>query len=379
MARLRFHKVASIVVLIGAAAWVLTGEFSYVGSAAQETPDMAATSALTETAKPLQTVLAFAVSQVDHRITIRISGQTAADKRVELSARSSGKITSLPFKHGDSVRAGAIIMDMDSSEKTVAVEAASQLVVQKKVKADATEELATRGNVAKFQLDAARADLQSAISQFEAAKADLQRTMVVAPFDGIVDKINVENGASASEGTVVAVVLSLKPIVAVGEVSERNLSAIKVGSPAFIRLANGARAEGTVRYISREASPATRTYRIEVAVANDDRSIPAGMTAEIDLKSDPIKAVKLPRSAVTLSADGTLGVRAVDKASKAVFLPVELIDDTTDAIVLTGVPDGTKVIISGQDIVADGDQLNVVEPDAQTLKRLDLQFAAETN
>ena len=132
-----------------------------------------------------------------------------------------------------------------------------------------------------------------------------------------------------------------------------------------------------MRYISREASAATRTYRIEIAVANTDRHIPAGMTAEINLKSDPVKAIKLPRSAVTLNQDGALGVRAVDKDSKVVFLPVDLIDDATDAIVLTGVAEGTKIIISGQDFVVDGEVVTVVEPDAETLKKLASQFASE--
>lgn len=379
MARFRFHKLASIVVLAGAAAWVLTGEFSSVGSAAQETPDKASPTKPSEAVKQPRTVSALAVPQVDHRLTIRISGQTAADKRAELATRSAGTISSLPFKQGDTVKAGAIILDMDSEEKKIAVDAAAQLVRQKKAQAEATEALAKRGNVAKLQLDAARADYQGAQSQFEAAKAELERTQVIAPFDGIIDKINVENGASAAQGTVVATVLSLDPIVAVGEISERNLSTIKVGSPASVRLVNGSTAEGMVRYISREANSATRTYRIEVAVPNSDGAIPAGMTAEIDLKSDPVQAIKLPRSAVTLDADGRLGVRAVDKDSKAVFLPVELIDDATDAIVLTGVPEGTRIIVSGQDFVADGDQLNVVEPDAELLKKLAAQFADDMN
>ena len=101
------------------------------------------------------------------------------------------------------------------------------------------------------------------------------------------------------------------------------------------------------------------------------------MTAEVNLMSDPVKAIKLPRSAVTLNLDGAKGVRAVDEDNKVVFLPVELIDDATNAIILTGVKDGTKIIISGQDFVTDGEAVTVVEPDAETLKKLAAQFSAE--
>ncbi|MGB8818109.1 MAG: efflux RND transporter periplasmic adaptor subunit [Rhizobiaceae bacterium] len=378
MARFRFHKFASIVVLAAAAAWVLTGEFSSVGSAAQETPEKAQAEAKPATSvKPPRTVSAIAVPLIDHRLTIRVSGQTAPDKRAELATRSAGTISLLPFKQGDAVKAGDIILDMDSKEKKIAVDAAAQVVKQKTSQAAATEALAKRGNVAKLQLDAVRADLQGAQSQYEAAKAELERTLVIAPYDGIIDKIAVENGSAVGQGAVVATLLSLNPIIAVGDISERNLASIKVGSPADVRLVNGMKAQGTVRYISREANAATRTYRIEVAVDNANGEIPAGMTAEIDLKSDPVKAIKLPRSAVTLNQEGVLGVRAVDKDSKAVFLPVELIDDATNAIILTGVPEGTRIIITGQDFVADGEQLNVIEPDAETLKKLAAQFADE--
>jgi membrane fusion protein, multidrug efflux system len=378
MARIRFHKVASILVLIGAVVWVATGEFSAVGSAAQEA-EKKAEPAKTEAAKPLRTISAVAVPLIDHRLTTRISGQTAPDKRAELAARTSGTISSLAYKQGDAVKAGDMIVDMDSMEKKIAVDAAAEVVKQKKSKADATEALAKRGNVAKLQLDEVRADLQGAQSQFEAAKAELERTQVIAPFDGIIDRIAVENGSSVQQGAPVATLLSLDPIIATGEVSERSLGGIKIGSPATVRLVNGAVEEGTVRYISRESNAATRTFRIEVAVKNADGSIPAGMSAEIDLKSDPVKAIKLPRSAVTLNADGQLGVRAVDKDNKVLFLKVELIDDATDAIVLTGVAEGTKVIVSGQDFVTDGESVKVVEPDAELMKKLTAEFAAAQN
>lgn len=379
MAQIRFHKLASLFVLLAAGAWIVTGEFSSVGSAASEGETKAQTIKADAIVKPLRTISAVAVPSTQHSLTIRISGQTAADKRAELASRSSGTISLLAFKQGDMVKAGAVILDMDSKEKKIAATAASEVVQQKTAKFTATEALAKRGNVAKLQLDEARADLQGAQSQWEAAKAELERTQVIAPFDGVVDRITVENGSSVQQGAPVATLLSLDPIIATGEVSERNLSTIKVGSPATIRLVNGTVAQGTVRYISREASAATRTFRIEVAVQNSDGGIPSGMTAEINLKSDPVAAIKLPRSAVTLNSDGVLGVRAVDKNNKVIFLKVELIDDATDAIVLTGVPDGTKVIVSGQDFVTDGEAVVVVEPDAVLMKKLMAEFSAAQN
>ena len=133
-------------------------------------------------------------------------------------------------------------------------------------------------------------------------------------------------------GGEVATLINLDPLLAIGEVSERDLQYLKLGTEADIRLVSGMTVKGTLRYISRDASPSTRTFRIEVAIPNEDKTLPAGMTAEITLRSAPVDAVILPRSVVSLSAAGDLGIRSVDKDNKVAFHPIDLIDDTEHAL-----------------------------------------------
>jgi membrane fusion protein, multidrug efflux system len=122
--------------------------------------------------------------------------------------------------------------------------------------------------------------------------------------------------------------------------------------------------------VSREATAQTRTFPVEVAVDNPDRAIPAGMTAEITLLTEPTEAVILPRSVVTLSSRGDLGIRAVDKESKVVFFPIDLVDDTPTGIVLAGIPADARIIVAGQDLVTEGDTVNAAEADRATLEKL---------
>ena len=250
------------------------------------------------------------------------------------------------------------------------ISTAEQTLKQRQAEMTAAESLAKRGNIAKLQLDGTRTALASAQSQLDAAKAELDRLQVIAPFDGVLDKVDAQNGSSVQQGAPVATLLALDPIIAVGEISERSLGSVKIGGKAQVRLVNGRNAEGTIRYISKEASAQTRTYRVEVAIPNGDSSIPAGMTAEVMLWSEPVPAVQVPRSVVTLSQNGDFGVRGIDKDNKAFFLPVSLIDDATNALVLTGVPEGTRVIVSGQDLVIDGEVVNPVPADEALLKKL---------
>ncbi len=125
--------------------------------------------------------------------------------------------------------------------------------------------------------------------------------------------------------------INLDPLLAIGEVSERDLQYLKLGSEADIRLVNGTTVKGTLRYISRDASTATRTFRVEVAIPNEDKTLPAGMTAEITLRSPPGRrgdpaalggdAERCRRPRHPRGRQGQQGRRSI---------PIDLIDDTTN-------------------------------------------------
>lgn len=369
MAKFRFHKLAALAVLIGFAAWVATGEFSSVGSAQNEAPAAPQESAEQPPA-PIRTVAVVQPPRIQHARAIRVSGQTEADKRAVLATRAAGVIGELPVKKGDFVKKGDIVLELDAEEKVAAVEMAKALLAQRQAEWEAAQRLAKTGNTPKLQLDNAFSALASAKSALKAAEAILDRNIVRAPFDGLVDRVSVELGSSVGEMAEVATIIALDPIVAKGEISERDLRYIRIGDRAEALLVNGETVQGTIRYISRDASAQTRTFPIEVAINNADGNIPAGMTAEITVEAESTDAVVLPRSVVTLSGSGDLGIRAVDKDSKVVFFPIDLVDDTPKGLVLAGIPADARIIVAGQDLVIEGETVKAVQADEATLKRL---------
>ena len=315
----------------------------------------------------------------EHARAIRISGTTEANRRSALASRTAGIVAELPVKQGATVSAGDIIMRLDSEDKRSAVEMAVAVLAQRQAELNAAERLASTGNVAMLQLEGARATLATAQAQLDSAKAELEKYVLRAPFDGLVDRVSVEEGSAIAQGAQVATVLDLDPILAIGQVNEQDLDNLKLGETADVRLVNGSIVQGNLRYVSRDASAQTRTYGIEVSVPNADRSIPAGMTTEITLRSDPVDAVFLPRSVVTLSQAGDLGIRIVGPDNKVGFVPIDLIDDVPNGLVLGGVPRDARIIVAGQDLVAEGDTVTPVEADAETVRRLVGEAMGTTN
>jgi multidrug efflux system membrane fusion protein len=392
MPKYRFHKLAAIVVLVGFAAWMVTGEFSSVGSASADDKAKAGEVEQPKTAdagkpKPteaeqpkaaLRTVAVITPPRRTYARAIRISGLTEADKRAVLATRVAGVIDKLPVKQGQHVKTGDLVLMLAAEEKISAVDNAKQLVVQRQAELAAALRLMKTGNLPKLQLDTARSNLTSAQALLETAQAELDRNEVKAPFDGVIDRVPVELGSSVMQGGEVATILKLDPIIARGEVSERDLGFLKNGDKANVRLVSGQNVEGTVRYISRDASSATRTFRVEIAIPNPEGTIPAGMTAEIALSAQPTDAVMLPRSVVTLGDKGDLGIRAVDKDDKVVFFPIDLVDDTPTGLVLGGIPVDARIIVAGQELVKEGEVIKPVEADQATIQKLLGEAAAGT-
>lgn len=368
MSKFKFHKFAAIAVFVATAAWVATGEFSSVGSA-QDEPATEKTEAPKVEAKR-HTVAVVRPPRIEHSRAIRMSGLTEADKRSVLAARSAGIIAELPIAKGQMVKAGDLILRLDAEGKEAAVETARQLLSQREAEAEAAERLVQSGSLPRLQADNARSALSAARSELEMAEAELVRNEVRAPFSGLIDRVNVEIGGSVMQGTEIATILALDPIIATGEVGERDLGYVNRGDRADVRLVNGDVVEGEIRYISRDASSQTRTFQVEVAIDNENNEIPAGMTTEMTLRAQPVESVRLPRSVVTLSTQGDLGIRSVDGDDKVVFHPIDLVDDTPEGLVLAGIPADARVIVSGQDLVAEGDTVHAVEADEDTIRSL---------
>ncbi|MEC3862990.1 efflux RND transporter periplasmic adaptor subunit [Mesobacterium sp. TK19101] len=207
-------------------------------------------------------------------------------------------------------------------------------------------------------LDTLAASIQSAEAAVARARTDIDYLTITAPFAGLLENDTAELGSllqsGGQGGASCAQILQIDPIKVVGYVPETEVGRIEVGARAGARLTDGRTVTGTVSFLSRSADPLTRTFRVEMTVANTDLSIREGQTAEIGIASDGVNAHLLPASSLTLNDEGTLGVRTIDADSKALFVPVTLIRDTRDGVWVTGLADTVDVITVGQEYVTDG-------------------------
>ena len=358
ISRLPLHRLLALVVFVAAVLWVLTGHFAAVGS---ETPEPGATEAEAVVETPKRTVAVVRAEVTDYARLIRISGVTEADKLAILAARSNGVVQELTAEAGDTVERGAVVMLLEGEDVRAAVKTAQDQLAQAAEQLAVGETLSAKGSLPETQLTARRAAKSAAEGALSQAQAAADRLSLVAPFAGTVDAVNVEEGEWVQQGTPIATLIALDPIIVKAEVAERDVAHVAVGAKSLVRLVSGVELEGTVKHLARKASDKTRTFALEVDLPNPDGAIPSGMTAELRLTAATQPALTVPRSVLTLNEAGQVGLRVVTEGDIAAFLPVELIDDTEAGFVVTGVPQGARVIVAGQDLVRDGDAVAVKE------------------
>jgi len=355
-------RIVAVGLVAGAALWIASGHFmprdSAEGQAAIR-PGEAKT-------QPAFRVAVAGAKIAEHSPTLTLSGRTEADHKVALAARTGGVLSELRVKRGQHVEKGEVIAVLADEAREAQVAQAEALVEQRKAELDAKRTLIASGALPKLDLVNLESQYKSAQAALATARAEHDRSVVRAPWAGVITDVPAEVGGAAFSfsGTQIAMLVALDPMLAVVEVSERKLAGIQVGEKAEVRLITGHTVSGRVRYVAKSASATTRTYRVEVEMANADGKIPDGITAEVVLSLKPVPAVEVPRSALTISSAGDIGLRIVGAGDKVAFVRVNLVEDMQDTMWVSGVKDGARVIVRGQDFVRDGQ--NVTPIDAVT-------------
>lgn len=350
-------RITAVALVVGATAWIASGHFLPRDNAASRA---APTPTEVET-KPFR-VAVMPTEAVAHRQRLVLSGRTEADRKVMVTARTGGVLADLKVRRGAVVKKGDIIAVLSDEAREAQVEQARTVVAQRRRELEARSKLIASGTLPRLELGNLESAVKIAEAQLAQAEAEHERSVVRAPWDGIINDVPVEVGGAAfsMQGREIAQLVALDPMLAVVEISERRLAGIAPGDAAEVRLVTGQKATGRVRFVSKSATATTRTYRVEIEVPNKDGAIPDGITAEVAILLAPMTATRVPRSALTFSSAGELGVRIVNGTSDVVFKPVSIVEDQQASMWVAGLDNGASVIVEGQDFVREGQRVVAV-------------------
>lgn len=290
---------------------------------------------------------------------IRLRGRTENKRTVAVASEITGRVVERPVDRGDQVARGDLLCRISVDDRQAALQEARAALKEAQQQFDSSVELQRKGFINELAVAQAEARLGSAQAALVRSELNLDRTSIRAPFDGVVETVGMEVGDYAAPGSSCATIVDLTPMLLVGQVPEREVMQITTGQLAQGEIATGRRVEGPITFIGAQADPATRTYAIEVEVANEDAALRSGVTTDILIPVETVKAHRVSPALFALDDDGRIGIRTVNDNNRVEFHHVDVLTSEPDGAWVTGLPDIATIITVGQELVVPGERVEI--------------------
>ncbi|WP_221799586.1 efflux RND transporter periplasmic adaptor subunit [Oceanobacter mangrovi] len=348
----RGHLVAILLVL-GTLGWMLSGD--------TDQPTRSDTDSLRPTtANSLPRVQASHLQPQPHQQQIRLSGQLAEGRQVTLQAEIKAKVVAIQARKGQQVKAGELLLQLDKRDWPARVKQAEANLKQRQLEQQSARRLSEQGLANQSLLAQAETALANAEAELTSARLQLAATDIRAPFDGIVNNRMVETGDYVREGGQLLQLVDVSPYKAVAGLPENQLNQVQSGIHARVKPVSGPAVAGQISFVAVLANQATRTFRLEVEIANpDNQPVALGQSAEIIIPLTTRPAYRVSPALLIVDDSGQLGLKTLDQQQRVQFTAVELEGAEQDGVWVFG-PEQLDLITQGAGFVNVGDQVEAV-------------------
>lgn len=284
------------------------------------------------------------------------TGQIEALQSIELRPEVDGRLVEIYMREGSEVRRGAPLFKIDDAElraQVARLEAERDRAVQA---LERTRRLIEQNASSEADLEAAEANARSTQAQLDLQQVRLDRTVVRAPFSGLVGARSVSLGDYVTSSTRLISLQTVDPQRAVFQIPERYAQRLELGQEVTFRVAALPDTEfaGVVDFVDPVVALPARTIEVKAEVSNPDRDLKAGMFIEVRLATDVRpNAVVVPEDAILpLSGADFVWVVSEGTASRRqVELGVRIPGFVE---ILSGVEAGEQVVVGGLERLSEG-------------------------
>ena len=287
-------------------------------------------------------------------------------KTNNISTSTPNRIKRILVDVGSPVRAGQALVILDD----VNIEQQKIRLANQKVNLDRAKELLNIGGGTQQTVDQLQAEYDAAMRAYNNAK---ENTVLTSPMSGVVTVKNNDPGDYTS-GAPIRVIEQMQPVKVVVSVNESDFPRIKKGQKVDVNLdVYGDEVfTGTVYLIHPTIDSETRTFQVEVTLPNSDNRVRSGMFARVIFNFGAKKNVVVPDMAVVKQTGSGNRYVYVYNDGKVSFNKVELGQRLGDSYeLISGVPSGSDVVISGQSRLNDGMEVGIANSNAKATQATD--------
>jgi RND family efflux transporter MFP subunit len=310
-----------------------------------------------------------------------VTGSIQPERKADLRAEVSAVVLQVLKENGDVVRRGDVLARLDQTAILDNLRSAEDNARNAAQSLDQAERnlqrlitLRASGMTSLQALDDAEVRRNGAKSELSASNAravlarqQLERTIVRAPFDGVVSDRKVSAGDTASIGKELFKVIDPNSMRFAGRVSADKISVVTVGQAVSFRINGYAGQEfrGKITRVDPSANDVTR--QVEVLVSFNDAKQPrvSGLYAEGTIEAANVKALTLPESVLVRAGDKSSVWRVKANALNQVDLALGARDPRTgDIEVRGGLKEGDTILRNPSSSFKEGQIVEMVSAKA---------------
>lgn len=322
-----------------------------------------------DTTKNIPLITTFKAAMEEFKHVLELQGSVTTKNLLVITPEYNGILKEVYVKEGQKVSKGQILAKIDDG-------GLGQQLSQLQIQADLAKTTFERqkrlweqkigSEIQYLQAKSSYESQQQAVNQL---KQQLAKTTVRAPFTGTIDDVITEQGSVVAAGlTQLMRIVNLDDMYIETEVPERYVADVTTGRSVQVEFpVLGKTIDTKVRQASDFINPANRTFKIEVAVPNKEKSIKPNLTARLKINDYTNEnAVLVPQSIISENADGEQYVYVVKNknadgegvAKKVIVKTGKTQGDVIE--ILEGIENGTEIVQEGARSVRDGQTVKVL-------------------
>jgi membrane fusion protein (multidrug efflux system) len=302
---------------------------------------------------------------------IELQGSVNTKQNITLMPEMSGILTHVYVKEGQRVTKGQVLARIDDGGMSQSIEQMKVQAQLAKTTFQRQERLWNQKIGSEIQYLQAKAGYESQQSAIKSMQQQLSKTLVTAPFSGVIDDVITERGNTVSLGaTQVLRIVNLDDMYIEVEVPENYITSVRKGTQVDVEFpVLGEIVKSIVRQTSYFINPANRSFKIEIPVDNIKGNIKPNLTARLKINDySSAAAILIPLAVISENQNGDQYVMVASDLQEGGLYKTAI----TKRIVITtgktsenmieitsGLEEGDNVIVEGARSVKEGQQIRI--------------------
>lgn len=251
-----------------------------------------------------------------------IDALVEAVHKATVTAQTSGRVKQIYYDVNDYVKKGAVLLRMRDRDQQAKLRASQADFSQAETEFLRVQQLHSKSLISKSTVDKAESQFKLTRARLDQAEENLERTVVRAPYSGIMVKRHIEVGETAHTGVSLFTGLSLETLRVAVNLPQDIIASVRQYKTARVLVPDTNKSiKGVSMMISPYADAGSHTFLVRVNLPQGDHQLYPGMAVKVAFAIGETRKLLVPASVITHRSEMT-GLYIMNEQKKLSLLQV---------------------------------------------------------